>query len=130
MSDAAYPFRRTFIVVETIIAVAAIGGSVQLFTDTAAPDITAIDSLGLTSWTLPGIWLLVSVAIPSTVAVVFAWRYSRWAPAAVLVACGLLLVELLVQIPFLGPSVLQLVLGVTAIVLASLAFRARALGWR
>lgn len=130
VSDAAYPFRRTFIIVEAFIAVAALGGAVQLFTDTATPDISALDSLGLTSWTLPGIWLLVSVAVPSTVAVVLAWPRSSSAPIAVLVACGLLLVELLVQIPFLGPSMLQLVLGVTAIVVATLAVRARALGWR
>lgn len=130
MSDAAYPYRRTFIVAEAIIGLAAFVGAIQLFTDTFVPDISALDSLGLTSWTLPGLWLLVSVAVPSAVAVVLAWRCSGSAPVAVLVASGLLLVELLVQIPFLGPSMLQLVLGVTAFVLAALAIRARALGWR
>jgi hypothetical protein len=65
------------------------------------------------------------VAVPSTVAAWLAWRRSPHAPTAVLVASALLAVELLVQIPFVGPSMLQAVMGTVAIVLAVLALAAR-----
>jgi hypothetical protein len=45
-------------------------------------------------------------------------------------ASATLVLELLVQIPFLGPSVLQLIFGVIAIFMAVLAIRARRKGWR
>ena len=49
-------------------------------------------------------------------------------PAAVLVASAPLVVELVVQIPFIGPSLLQAVFGTVAVVMAALALRARRLG--
>ena len=52
------------------------------------------------------------------------------APAAVLLASGLLLVEVTVQIPFIGPSMLQAVFVIVALVLALLAWHAHRAGWR
>jgi hypothetical protein len=112
-------------VVEGLVAVGGIGGTVQLLTGTAAPPVEDLEPLGLTSWVLPGLWLFASVAVPSMVAAWLAWRRSPRAPAAVLVASALLAVELLVQIPFVGPSVLQAVFGAIAIMLAVLAIVAR-----
>lgn len=107
------------------MALGAIGGTLQLITGTAAPPVEDLEPLGLTSWVLPGAWLFASVAVPSTVAAWLAWRRSPHAPMAVLVASALLAVELLVQIPFVGPSVLQAVFGLIAIVLVALAIVAR-----
>ena len=107
------------------MAVGAVGGTVQLITGTAAPPVEDLEPLGLTSWVLPGLWLFASVAVPSTVAAWLAWRRSPRAPAAVIMASALLAVELLVQIAFVGPSVLQAVFGTVAIVLAGLALVAR-----
>jgi hypothetical protein len=118
-------FRWLFIVMESLVALGAIGGAVQLVTGTAVPPVEDLEPLGLTSWVLPGVWLFASVAVPSTVAAWLAWRRSPHAPTAVLAASALLAVELLVQIPFVGPSVLQAVLGTVAIVLAVLALAAR-----
>jgi tellurite resistance protein TehA-like permease len=59
-----------------------------------------------------------------------AWRRSAWAPAAVLLANALLVIELLVQIPFLGFSILQLIFGAVAIGMAVVAILARRAGWR
>ena len=118
-------FRWLFIVVEGLVAVGGIGGTVQLITGTAAPPVEDLEPLGLTSWVLPGLWLFASVAVPSTVAAWLAWRRSPHTPNAVLVASALLAVELLVQIPFVGPSLLQAVFGTVAIVLAVLALVAR-----
>jgi len=127
----ALPYRGTFVITESVVALGAVVGTVQLFTGTAAPPISALESLGLTSWVLPGAWLFTSVAVPSTVAARLAWRSSPHTPVAVMVASGALAVELLVQIPFLGPSVLQGVFGTVAVVMAALAVRARRDGgWR
>jgi hypothetical protein len=112
-------------VVEGLVALGAIAGAQGLVTGAAAPPIEDLESLGLTSWVLPAVWLFVSVAVPSTVAAWLAWRRSPHAPTAVLVASALLAVELLVQIPFVGPSLLQVVLGTVAIGLAGLALVAR-----
>jgi hypothetical protein len=124
-----YRFRWAFVIVEALVAIGAIGGTVQLVTGTAAPPVDDLEPLGLTSWVLPGIWLFASVAVPSMVAAWLAWRRSPAAPTAVLVASLLLVVELVVQIPFVGPSLLQAVFGTVAVVLAGLALVARP-GWR
>jgi hypothetical protein len=58
----------------------------------------------------------------------YAWRRAPLA-AAVLTASGALGVELLMQIPFLGPSLLQAVYGAFAVGLGGLALRARRAGW-
>jgi hypothetical protein len=58
-----------------------------------------------------------------------AWRRSLWAPPAILTASALLATELLVQIPFLGFSLLQLIFGAVAIGMAFVGLRARTAGW-
>jgi hypothetical protein len=69
------------------------------------------------------------VAVPSAVAAALAWQRSDWAPPVVMFASATLAMELLVQIPFLGPSWLQVVFGVVAIGMTVLAFRAKRAGW-
>ncbi|MGV8965879.1 MAG: hypothetical protein ACOH2F_06330 [Cellulomonas sp.] len=101
----------------------------QLLTGTFTPPVTDLEPLGLTSWTLPGAWLFATVAVPSSAAAWLAWRRAPLAPAAVLVASGTLAVELVVQIPFIGPSALQAVFGGFAAGLAGLAVDARRAGW-
>src|SRR5690348_5292712 len=98
----AYPFRRTFVVAEALIAVNGAIGTVMLLTNTFVPDVSVLSPLGLHTWTLPGLWLFASVAAPSAFASWAAARRHDRAPVAVLCASTLLLVELLVQIPFLG----------------------------
>ena len=104
VSEGAYRYRGVFIVVEAVIAFGAIAGTVQLIAQKGTPPVSDLDSLGLTSWTLPGVWLFVSVAVPSGAAAWLAWRRSAHAPVWVLIASGALAVELLVQIPFIGLS--------------------------
>lgn len=123
------PFRRTFICVGAFLALAGTGGAVQLIAGVSTPPVDDLDPLGLHSWALPGIWLFVSVAVPWAVVTVLAVRRRPATPTAVLAACGLLLFELVVQIPFVGPSPLQAVLGTVAVVLGVLALRARRAGW-
>ena len=123
-----YPHRWVFVVVEAIVALGGAAGAVQLATGTFTPPVADLEPLGLTSWTLPGLWLFASVAVPSAAAATLAWRRSARAPAAVLVSSGLLAVELLVQIPFIGPSTLQAVFGTVAIAMAALAVHARSSG--
>ena len=125
-----YPHRMVFVVAESLVAVGGLAGAVQLVTGTFVPPVSDIERLGLKSWRLPGVWLLASVAVPSGAAAWLAWRRSPAAPEAVLVASGLLAVELLVQLPLVAPSALQAVFGSTSAGLAGLAVHARRLGWR
>jgi hypothetical protein len=122
-------FRAVFLVVWCLTLVGALGGAASLITGLGAPPVGWLEPLGLTSWVLPGLWLLASVAVPSAVVVALAWRRSRWTPTAVLAASALLAVELLVQIPFVGLSVLQAVFGLVAVGMAVLAAIARD-SWR
>ena len=124
-----FPFRRTMAVVETLVGVSGLAGSIQLLARVATPPLSVLSPLGLASWTLPAGWLLLTVALPSGLAAWLAWRRSPWAPVAVLVASALLATELLFQIPFLGFSVLQLIFGTVAIGMAVVAFLARRAGW-
>lgn len=123
------PFRRTMIVVESLVGLGGLAGSVQLLAGVATPPVSVLRPLGLSSWTIPAGWLFVSVVLPSAVAAWLAWRRSPWAPVAVLVASALLATELLVQIPFLGLSFLQLIFGTVAIGMAVVGLLARRAGW-
>jgi hypothetical protein len=123
------PFRRTIVVVESLVGLGGLAGSVQLLAGVATPPVSVLSPLGLSSWALPAGWLFVTVALPSALAAWLAWRRSPWAPAGVLLASALLAIELLVQIPFLGFSVLQLIFGTVAIGMAVVGLLARKAGW-
>jgi hypothetical protein len=123
-----WPHRRTLLVVEVLVAAAAVEGGLQLMFDAATPPDADLPG-PLDSWVLPGLWLLASVAVPSAIAAVLLRNRSPHAPLAVLLAAAALAVELLVQIPFLGPSVLQAVLGAVVILVTVLALDARRRGW-
>ena len=117
--------RRTLLAMESAMAVFGLGGGVMLMSGHGTPPVEAISSLGLSSWVLPGVWLTASVAIPSALAAHLAWRGSQWTPRAVMVASGLLAVELLVQIPFLGVNGLQAAMALIGGTAAALAWQAR-----
>lgn len=124
-----FPFRRTMVVVESLVGLAGLAGSIQLLAGVATPSASVLSPLGLSSWTLPAGWLFLTVALPSGLAAWLAWRRSPWAPVAVLVASALLATELLFQIPFLGFSVLQLIFGTVAVGMAVVTLLARRAGW-
>ena len=123
------PFRKTFVATESLVALGGVIGTVQLLTGTFVPPVSVLEPIGLSSWMLPGLWLFGTVVVPSAGAAVLAWRCSAYAPPVVLLASATLALELLVQIPFLGPSLLQAVFGTIAIGMAILALRARNAGW-
>jgi len=117
--------RSIFVIAEAALALAAVAGSVQLLAGVQTPPVSDLAKLGLHSWVVPGLWLLLSVGIPSATASWLAWRRSGRTVPAVLFASGALAFELVVQIPFVGPSVLQAVLGTCAVTLAALALHTR-----
>ena len=123
------PHRRVLGAAEFFVAVAGIAGSIQLWTGTYAPPSSGLP-FGLTSWVLPGFWLLATVAVPAAIAGWLVYRRARLAPVAVLVAAATMLLEVVVQIPFIGSSWLQLVFGGLAVVLGALGLHARHRGWR
>lgn len=122
------PYRWVFVGVEAFVALGALSGVLQLWSGTYAPPVSDLEPLGLDSWRLPAVWLFVSVALPPVVALVAALRRWPRTPEVVMVASALLLVEVLVQVPFVGPSVLQAVMGTIALVLGGLAWHARRTG--
>jgi hypothetical protein len=123
------PFRRTFVVAGAVLALAGTAGAVQLVAGASTPPVDDLEPLGLRSWVLPGIWLFVAVAVPWTVVTFAAARRHPVTPRAVLGACGLLVFELTVQIPFVGPSPLQAVLGTVALGIGTCGLRAYRQGW-
>jgi hypothetical protein len=125
----ARPFRKTFVLVEGFTAVGGVMGSVMLISGTGTPPVSVLQPVGLTSWVLPGLWLFATAAAPSAVAAVLAWRRSEWTPPVVLLASATLAIELLVQIPFLGPSWLQALFGAVAVSMTILALWAKRAGW-
>ena len=128
ISSTRAPHRWVFVGVEAFVLLGAVSGVWQLWSGTYAPPVSDLDALGLDSWRLPAVWLFVSVAVPSGVALYAALRRWPRTPEIVLVASALLLVEVLVQIPFVGPSMLQLVMGLIALVVGALAWHARSTG--
>ena len=125
------PYRRTFMVAETMIALAGAGGAVQLWDGRMAPPLSDIEPFGLNSWRLPALWLTATVVVPAAVAAVAAARRHPNTPELVIIAGGLLLLEVTSQIPFVGPSPLQGIFGAIAVGTGLLGFRARRSGaWR
>ncbi len=118
------PYRWVFVGVEAFVLLGALSGVVQLWSGTYAPPVSDLEPLGLDSWRLPAVWLFASVALPSAVALLAALRRWPRTPEIVMVASALLLVEVLVQVPFVGPSVLQAVMGTIALALGGLAWHA------
>ncbi|HEU5484823.1 MAG TPA: hypothetical protein VFU98_07950 [Microlunatus sp.] len=127
--QAATPYRAALVGVESFVAIAGLGGTAQLIAGIFTPPVDDLPP-GLASWALPGVWLFGTVALPAAVAAWLAFRRSPYAPTAVLVAACTLALEVVVQIPFIGPSWLQVVFGGLAVALAVLAVRARSRGWR
>jgi hypothetical protein len=115
--------RGPILALSSLTALGAAVGVVQLVTGTYTPPVSDLEPLGLHSWVLPGVWLAVSVAVPCTVTAVLAVRRSPLLGRAAVLASALLLVELLVQIPFVGLDPLQAVLGAIAVTLGLLGLR-------
>jgi hypothetical protein len=108
---------------QLLVSLAAVAGSIQLALGIATPPPSDLGPLGLTSWTLPAVWLFFVVAMPFAIAGVLTLRGSSRALVASLTASGLLVLELVVQIPFVGFNAMQLVMAAVAIVTGLLARR-------
>jgi hypothetical protein len=121
-------WRRTLGILAGVTALGGLAGAVQLVTGTFTPPVSDLDPLGLDSWVLPGLWLAASVAVPCAVVAVLAWRRSRRLGTAAVVAGLLLGFELVVQVPFVGPSMLQAFMGTVAGLLVGLGLLSRRAG--
>ena len=128
-SGRGHRFRTPILALEGLLAVGGVVGTVQLMAGAGAPDLGVLVPLGLATWRLPALWLFLTVVVPSTWAAWLAWRRSPRAPTVVLLGAATLAIELVVQIPFLGWSVLQAIFGAVAVGLAVLALQARRRGW-
>ena len=121
------PLRRTILVLSGVTAVGAAVGVSELLTGTFTPPVRDLEPLGLHSWVLPGLWLLASVGVPCSLTAWWAARDDPRAPGAAQVSALLLVVELVVQVPFVGLDPLQAVMGVVALALGGSGTRSRLL---
>ena len=113
----ALPWRRTLGWLAGVTSVAAAAGAVQLVSGIYTPPVEDLEPLGLHSWGFPGVWLGLSVTGPCATA---AWLSLRGEPRVGLASVWaglLLLLELVVQIPFVGLDPLQAVMGSVAVLL-------------
>jgi len=122
-------YRRTFVAVEGLVALAGAAGAIQLALGRSTPPTSDLHALHLSHWTLPGVWLFATVAVPSACAAAAALRRSPRAPSAVMAASSLLALELVAQVPFVGFNALQAVFMAVAVAMAVLALRVRGTGW-
>ncbi|MGS0688885.1 hypothetical protein ACVBEQ_27670 [Nakamurella sp. GG22] len=115
---------RGFLVgVEVFVAVGAVYGGVGLIADNSIGMLPEwLDGTPFSSWTLPGIFLLMIVAAPMFVAAVAELRRVRWAYAASLVAgaamVGWIVVQLLVIGRYFFLQPIMFACGAAVIVLA------------
>jgi hypothetical protein len=122
------PGRLVLVGLTGLTSIAGIAGAVQLAAGVATPPVTVLP-FGLSSWLLPGLWLFASVGVPSGIAAVLTWRRSPNALLAASVGAAALLVELAVQIPFVGLDVLQAVFAADAAAMVASAIGLRRAGW-
>jgi len=113
-------WRRSLVATCGLTSAAGLVGAAQLVSGTFTPPVRDLDPLGLESWVWPGVWLAASVAVPCGVAAWLAWRSSPRVGRAAVVAGCLLLVELAVQVPFVGPDPLQAVMALVAVALVAM----------
>ena len=117
--------RHALGVIAALTSAAAVVGSVQLITGVFTPPTSDLEPLGLESWVLPGLWLAASVAVPCAATAVLAWLGSARLGEAAVVSGVLLLVELVVQVPFVGLDPLQGVMAAVGVALIGLGRSAR-----
>ena len=123
-----WPHRRVMTIGAALIAISGLAGTWQLLAAGGAPLKTELP-LGLPNWLVSALWLFLVVALPAAVASWLCWRRSRYGPTAVLIASAGLCIDVVVQIPFVGFHVLQLVFGLIAVAMALHAFATRRHGW-
>lgn len=125
-----HPLRRTIIAAASLLALAGAAGVYQLATITFAPPIEPLAPWGIRSRLLPAGWLFATVVVPSGAAAWLAWRRSPATPRMVMVSAIALGVELVVQIPFVGFSPLQVVMGAVAVGMALIGWKVARTGWK
>lgn len=95
---------RVLAAFETLLAASAVYGGISLIAGAPgfAMPVEWLSPLGLTSWVLPGIALVVAVGGALALASVFAWRIDFRAPIAALAACAVLAGWLAIQFGLIG----------------------------
>lgn len=113
--------RAGLVGLELFVGVGAVYGGIMLIRDSWALPLSDLDPLPLTSWVLPGVALLATVAIPMVLA---AWLVVRGngRAANVSIAAGAFLVGwILFQLAVIGPQMgLQAVMLVLGGIVAAL----------
>jgi hypothetical protein len=114
-------WQRELPLLQAALAVAAGYGSTGLLLQLDGFDMPTswLRPLPLSSWVLPGIALLLGIALPLAAAAVAGWRHDRRAPTLSWLAVGLLMGWLMLQFAVMGlrAPVQVVTLGVTLVLL-------------
>jgi len=97
-------WRRTLIALQVVLAASAVYGSLGLALQLDGFDMPIgwLHPLPVDSWVLPGVALLVVVAVPLAAAALAGWRHYRRTAALSWLAADLLLGWLIVQLLIIG----------------------------
>jgi hypothetical protein len=113
--------RVALVMLEVFVGVGAVYGGVILVRDSWGLPVTDLAPLPLHSWVLPGVALLVSVAVPMLAAAVLVARRHVLAADASVLAGAILAGWIVVQLAIIGPQMaLQAVMFVLGLGTAAL----------
>jgi hypothetical protein len=116
--------RIALVAVEAFVAAGAAYGSIMLITDAWRLDPAMLRHLPVDTWMLPGVALAVLIAVPNVVAAVLVAMGGAWARAVSLLAGGILVGWIVVQIALIQQYFyLQPVMGVCGLLTIALAYR-------
>ena len=115
--------RWSLIAIEALVAIGAIYGGVGLIADNAVGMLPEwLDGTPFTSWRWPGVFLLLVVALPMTVAAIAETTHRSWAYAASAVAgiaqVGWIVVQWLVMQRYFFLQPVMLAAGILVLLLA------------
>ncbi len=93
--------RWSLVVLDAVVAVAAVFGGIGLYRDGMGMPDEWLDRTPFPDWRLPGLALLVLVAVPQLVAAVALAARARWAPGFALLMGAALVAWIVVQVAVL-----------------------------
>ena len=101
MTGSRQGLRVALVVIEVLVAVNAVFGGVGLMTSGMGMPTAWLAGTPFTTWVLPGVALLVLVAVPQLWGAWTAWRRHRLAPLVAMAVGGALSAWIIVQIALL-----------------------------
>jgi predicted small integral membrane protein len=114
------------IILELIIAILGIASGIGLLTDPSGKGMgldVIKDKIPFQNLTLLGLWFIGPYGVLPTVLAFGIWTGKQWAWIPALLLAIIELIWVIAQIPMVGPSILQLIIGAIALATIYLLYR-------